>query len=99
MLKHAPRKKTEVTNDQLARMIATGFAETATKQDLLAVEKRLDGRIDGVENRLGGIEVHLEKVEGRLTVVESKLDRALYAELTHIEARLRRVEHKVGIKL
>lgn len=40
----------------------------------------------------------IDKLDGRLQTVETKLDRALYTELTHLESRLRRVEEKVGIK-
>ena len=43
-----------------------------------------DQRFDGVEESLG--------------VVETKLDRTLYTELTHIEARVKRLEVHAGIK-
>lgn len=39
-----------------------------------------------------------DKIDGRLEIVESKLDRALYTEVVHLEARLKRVEQKLGIK-
>ena len=40
----------------------------------------------------------IAKLDERLHVVEIKLDRALYTEITHIEARVKRLEEKVGIK-
>lgn len=38
------------------------------------------------------------RVEERLGVVETKLDRALYTEMTHLEARVKRLEQRAGIK-
>lgn len=40
----------------------------------------------------------IAKIDERLHVVESKLDRALYTEITHLEGRVKRLEEKVGIK-
>lgn len=77
-------KKKETTLDDLSRMIAKGFAETATKEELAGVEERLGGQITKIDERLG--------------IVETKLDRALYTEYVHLEARVRRVEQKVGIR-
>ena len=70
--------------DDLARITANGFANTATKQDLAMVEQSLKSDIT--------------KIDECLRVVESKLDRALYTELVHLESRLRKVEEKIGIK-
>lgn len=39
----------------------------------------------------------VDRIDERLRHVETKVDRALYTELTHLEARMRRVEKKVGI--
>jgi hypothetical protein len=98
MPKRIRKQFTEVTNEQLARMIAEGFAETATKRDLLEVEQRLDGRIDGVETGLAGVETQLARVKDRLNGVDMKVDRALYSEMSHFDTRLRRVERRVSIK-
>lgn len=66
--------------EEQARIINSGFEQTATKQDFKVLNKRFD------------------KVEDRLQVVEIKLDRALYTETVHLEARIKRLEEKVGIK-
>lgn len=81
--------KNDVTNEELARMIAEGFANTATKQDV----KGIDDRLTGVEGRIGG-------VEERLTIVEKKLDKALYREFERIdklEKDMKVVKQKLGI--
>ena len=44
------------------------------------------------------IRTDIAKIDDRLIVVETKLDRALYTELTHLEARVTRLEQKTGIK-
>lgn len=76
-----------VTLDDLAVMIKNGFDNTATKQDVVVIT----GRLDTLEQKV-------DKVDERLQTVETKLDRALYTEVVHLERRLRRVEEKVGIK-
>jgi len=40
----------------------------------------------------------IAQIDDRLRTVETKLDRALYTELTHLEARVTRLEQKTGIK-
>ena len=65
-----------------ARLINTAFQ---------GEKEHLDERFDNVDQRL-------DKVEERLGVVETKLDRALYTELVHLETRIKRIEEKVGIK-
>ncbi len=37
-------------------------------------------------------------LKGDIQRVETKLDRALYTELTHLEARVKRLEQKTGIQ-
>ena len=76
--------KKSTTLDDLAAMIKNGFDNTATKQDLREVKTSLKSDI--------------AKIDEKLQVVETKLDRALYTELTHIETRVKRLEERVGIK-
>lgn len=75
----------QVTNEELASMIAEGFNDVGI-------------RLGGVESRLSGVEGQMLKVHERLSSVEMKLDRALYKEIDKMEARLKKVEEKVGIK-
>jgi len=50
-----------VTNEELARMIAKGFAETATKADISGLEER----INGLDDRLTSVEGSLTKIDDR----------------------------------
>jgi septal ring factor EnvC (AmiA/AmiB activator) len=76
--------------DDLARMMAEGFAETATKTDIV----RLENRIDGVDTRLGGVETRLDGVETRLGNVEVRLD-GIDNRLDDTNKRLGKVETKL----
>ncbi len=82
----ANKKPTNTTLDDLAVMIKNGFDNTATKQDF----EVLNQKIDKVDKKV-------DKIDERVQVVETKLDRALYTELTHLETRVKRLEQKVGI--
>lgn len=71
MKRTAPQK---VTLDTLARMVAAGFAETATKKDLESLRTelkgdiaRLEGRVTGLEDRVTGLEGEIHNVEDRLS--------------------------------
>ena len=77
--------KKSVSLDDLADMVQVGFNETYH-------------RFDKVEGRLTGVEEKLSDVDDRLSVVEVKLDKALYASMAHLEARVKKLEEKVGIK-
>lgn len=70
-----------VTNEELAQMVAKGFENTATKQDLNNVEERLSSRIDGVEgcldrieNFMNGYGNRIEKLEDDMRQVKTKLE-------------------------
>jgi len=45
----------------------------------------------------GNLEPAFDGINERLDVVETKLDKALYTEVVHLEARIKRLEEKVGI--
>lgn len=99
MVNHRPKKGAAVTNDELARMIAEGFASVDGRFETVDRHfEALDERFDKTDKRLAGMENRLADVDERLRVVETKLDRALYSEFVHFEMRLKRVEQKVGIR-
>lgn len=66
--------KQPVTNEELARMIAEGFAETSTKKDV----SRLEGSLMDLDASVNGL-------DNRLTIVENKLDQALYKEFERVD--------------
>lgn len=81
----------QTTNEDLARMIAAGFANTATKQD-----------IHDVDERLTRVETKLEDIEDRVKITETKLDKALYKEterITKLENWAKKVGEKVGVRI
>lgn len=51
-----------------------------------------------IDEKLKPLDKKIDKIDERLQVVEAKLDRALYTEYIHLEARVKRLEEKVGIK-
>ena len=90
-------KKTTI--EDLAAMIKRGFDQTATKEDMHALEQRTAG----LETRL----VHVEqKVDDGFQHVNARLDiirddvsdlPAMREELQNLRHRLERVEQKVGL--
>ena len=53
---------------------------------------------DFMEDQFGTVNDRIDAVESRLGTVETKLDRALYIEATHLEARISRLEKHTGLK-
>ena len=51
--------KNEISNDELARIIANGFAGTATKDDI----KELKSDLDVVKKDIGDIAKHIRLIE------------------------------------
>lgn len=45
----------------------------------------------------GNLEPAFDNVYNELQVIQTKLDRALYTEVVHLEARVKRLEEKSGI--
>lgn len=70
-----------MTIDDLAIMVARGFENTATKDDI----KMLSDRIDQVDFRLGKIEVNherrLDKVEDKLAIIYTAFEKQLKIKL------------------
>lgn len=92
ILTHMQEKET--TLNDLARMIANGFADTATKADIHGLSIRVDGvesRLDGVESRLGSLEAGQEEIKLRLDSLAYKF------EVKELTRRVENIEKKVGI--
>jgi len=76
--------KKETTIDDLARMVQKGFENTATKDDLVEVNTRLDGmdkRFDKIDTRdhienllLRAHDNRIERLEDKMRVVETALE-------------------------
>ena len=44
------------------------------------------------------LETKVDKIDEKLRIVETKLDRALYTQLAHLESRVKKLEEKIGLK-
>lgn len=71
------RKKTKTTIDDLARMVADGFANTATKSDIQGLSTRMDFLEIGQEDiklRLdnAAYKFEMKELEHRVEVLEDK---------------------------
>lgn len=100
------KAKKPMTLQELARMVAQGFAETATKADIRRLDQRinsLDGKLDAktliIDKRLGKIEQEMEDHGQKLAAIEMKLDRALYREVARLEDLIRQLARKAKVKL
>lgn len=85
--------KKPMTLDDLALMVANGFANTATKQDLENLATKQDLKI--TEESL---KKDLNAINDRLKIVETKLDKALYTDMVKLETRVKRIEEHIGLK-
>jgi archaellum component FlaC len=85
------RKLVEILGEEAAEALMAQHPHAAsviTREDLDAMEHRLNGRLDAVEGRLDGVEGRLTAVEGRLGGVEGRL--------TAVEGRLDRLDVRLG---
>jgi dynactin complex subunit len=82
---HMTAKKT--TLKELGEMIAHVVKHMATKDDLAAVESRLDGRIDQLDAKIDRIDTKLTKFE------ENEIDKRL-----QLEVRVTTIEKHLGLE-
>jgi hypothetical protein len=88
-------KKT--TLKELAKMLAHVVKHMATKDDLAAVEKRLDHRIDKLDAKIDSVETNLA---GRINHLDTKLTKFEEHEIDkrlQLEVRVSTIEEHLGI--
>ncbi|GEM_PF-2321566 len=82
--------------DDMAIIVAKGFDNTATKEDI----KRLEGRIDSLEARIVKLEQQIEALSNKLTNYMELSDKR-YLELKHrdllIAKWLQQIADKTGV--
>ncbi len=84
-------KKT--TSKELGEMLGYVVKHMATKDDLAAVEARLDKRIDKLEDRFDGLEAKVDRLDTKLDKFEdSEIDKR-----KQLEVRLSAIEHHLGL--
>jgi len=63
-------EKKDITKEDLAQMVAKGFENTATKDDIA----RLDERLDSIEGFMRGHDNRIERLEDNMRQVKTKLE-------------------------
>ncbi len=76
--------------DDLAAMVARGFAETATKADF----RELQGRIDGLDTRVDSLDAKMDGLGNRMDSLDNRMD-GLDSRMHSVERRLGHVEEGV----
>lgn len=93
--------KSKTTLESLARMVANGFANTATKVDI----QRLDVRMDAMDARIDTMTLQINVMTSQLGFLESgqediklHLDNVAYKfEVKELDRRVKTLEKKIGI--
>src|SRR5262245_33021857 len=95
--------KNITTIEDLARMINEGFKSTASKEDIQAIEGRVNTRFDAVESRLDTLDGRVDTLDARLGRIEADVH-ALRDEMVHRREfedaldRVKYIERKLGIE-
>jgi uncharacterized protein YlxW (UPF0749 family) len=84
-------KKT--TPQELGEMLGYVVKHMATKDDLAALEARLDKRIDKLERRLDRVEAKIDRLDTKLSKFEeSEIDKRM-----QLEVRVAAIEKHLGL--
>ena len=94
-----PKTKKHITRDELARMVARGFDNTATKDDV----RRLEKRTATVEESMATKSDLLESEERLLTAIrgiEVRKDdfESLQQDVKELASRVEQLEKRVGAR-
>jgi len=88
-------KKGKMTIDKLAIMVAKGFENTATKEDLKNLEARMEAKM-ATKTDMEGIKNQIEGVNNRID--EMSLNRVKYEDHNKLKVRVDFLEKKLEIK-
>ena len=80
----------EITIKAIEKALDKGFK----KQDVF-INKAFQSHADHIDQRINSLEDNLKTDIQR---VETKVDRALHVEYVNLEVRVKRIEHKLGLK-
>ena len=93
----------KLTNEDLARMIAHGFAETATNAELKEFREEVEQRFGGVDQRIDGVEKKIDALGNEVREIKIALPplvrsvEVLEVDVHDLRARVGRLEKKAGL--
>lgn len=96
----------ETTNDELARMIAKGFEQTASKLDVQRLDERidkLDGKVEHLDEKVGHLELRIDHIDATLSVMsrdiaDIKKHFVYRDEFEDLMARVKYLETRLGVE-
>lgn len=71
-----------------------GLLDEGFEKQAVLINHAFQAHSDHLDTKLDNLKDELKTDIGR---VEAKVDRALYTDLTHLEARVKRLERKTGL--
>ena len=86
----------KITNEELARMIARGFEETASKKDIVQLREELKGDIQQLDSRMDHLDARMGRMEADLHEVKENI--VYKYEFEDLEGRVKYLESKLGIE-
>ncbi len=63
----------DITLEQLAHMVASGFAQTATKEELTKAVEKIDARFDKVDERFEKLDARVDGLSNQMDYVTDKV--------------------------
>ena len=88
------KKTIKVSNEELARMIAEGFASTATREDIMLLNKRIDATKAFLETTIQTSEM---RIEGKIEDLKESLDFVADTEVTQLQERMTDAERGIRV--
>lgn len=88
--------KKKITIDGLARIIAKGFENTATKQDLQELRKEIAGQFATKQEMRGGFKLITERIDMVQSDIRD-LKISIEVDIRDLKHRVERLEQRVGI--
>ena len=103
---HMEKSEEKMTLDKLAQMMAKGFENTASKEDIIGVNTRVDSienKADGIETKIDILAKKLDHTDARIARIEADMKEIrgniVYKhEFEDLTARVKYIESKLGIE-
>ena|SRR3989338_2866794 len=93
-MKKKPQKTIKISNEELERMIAEGFASTATREDIMLLNKRIDATKAFLETTIQTSEMRLE---GKILEIQDLVEVTGETEIADLQNRMIDIERNVRV--